>query len=326
MVSQLEPGMPLASERAKYLEPAAALNFPASADVPETQLHLDLRTLLYQLLSNYLGEEFTVGSDQFVYVDASNPERCIAPDVYVKHAPRGEPIKTWKVWERGAPDVAIEVLSDTDSKPGSWDDKFAFYQACGVKELIAIDLLTDVAQLRVWNRVNEVLAERALDGLWAESLVLGLHWVVAPDDHLRRCLRIATQVDPLVLVPTPSESARAEAQRAQAEAQNLLVLRLSALTPLKLGSKSSKRCSRSAAIVESFARLGLGPALARRLTLPPVSAVRNKATTPVIRSLSCFVASEVGKDFGSAGLGREPHETIKVRRRVVRVGGDRRLR
>jgi Uma2 family endonuclease len=219
MVSQLKPGAPLASERAKYVEPATTLYFPASADVPETQLHLDLRTLLYQLLSSYLGEDFTVGSAQFVYVDASNPKRCIAPDVYVKRAPRGEPIKTWKVWERGAPDLAIEVVSDTDSKPGKWADKFAFYQACGVQELVSIDLLTEVPKLRVWDRVNEVLTERVLEGAWAESLVLGVHWVVAADDHHRRCLRIATQVDPLVLVPTPAEHARAEAQRAQVEAQ-----------------------------------------------------------------------------------------------------------
>lgn len=220
MVSPLEPGIPFPMGRPKYVESGSGLYFPASADVPETQLHLDLRTLLYLLLSNYLGEGFTVGSDQFVYIDASNPKRCIAPDVYVKRAPRGEPIETWKVWERGAPDLAIEVISDTDSKPGSWEDKLAFYQACGVQELVSIDLLTDVAKLRVWNRVDEVLTERVLEApSWAQSLVLGVYWVVAPDDHFRRCLRIATEVDPLKLVPTPSENARAEAERAQAEAE-----------------------------------------------------------------------------------------------------------
>lgn len=216
MASQFESGRLPSAERAKYVETGAALYFPASADVPETQLHLDLRTLLYQLLSDYLGETYTVGSDQFVYLDASNPKRCIAPDVYLKHTPRGEPVKTWKVWERGAPDLAIEVISDTDSKPGKWEDKLAFYQACGVQELVSIDLLSDVPRLRVWNRVNEVLTERVLEGSWAESLMLDVYWVIAADDHHHRCLRIATEVAPLVLVPTPAERARAEAQRADA--------------------------------------------------------------------------------------------------------------
>jgi Uma2 family endonuclease len=219
MVSQLEPGRSLPAERAKYVETASSLYFPASADVLETQLHLDLRTSLYLLLSAHLGESFTVGSHQFVYIDASNPKRCIAPDVYVKRTPRGEPIKTWKVWERGAPDVAIEVISDTDSKPCKWEDKLAFYQACGVQELVSIDLLTDIPRLRVWNRVNEVLTERVLEGLWAESLVLGVYWVITSDSQFQRCLRIATQVAPLVLVPTPAEQARAEAERARAEAE-----------------------------------------------------------------------------------------------------------
>ena len=201
------------------MEPIKSLHFPASAQVPETQLHLDLRTLLYQLLSSYLGHGYTVGSDQFVYLDASDPGRCVAPDVYVKHAPRGEPIKSWKVWERGAPDVAVEVISDTDSKPGPWGEKFAVYQALGVQELVAVDLLTPEPRLRVWNRVGEVLTERLVQGTCAESLILGLHWVIAPVDSLPRALRIATQVEPLVLVPTELERAQAEAERAQAEAE-----------------------------------------------------------------------------------------------------------
>jgi Uma2 family endonuclease len=208
-----------ARERAKYVAPTRTLHFPASADVPETQLHLDLRTLLYQLLSSHLGEAYTIGSDQFVYLDASNPKRCIAPDVYVKCTPRGEPIQTWKVWERGAPDVAIEVVSDSDSKPGRWEDKLSTYQALGVKELVLVDLRTDAPKLRVWNRVGEALNERLLEGPSAESLVLGIHWVFAPAGSLRRSLRIATDIDPLTLVPTEAERARTEAERAKTEAE-----------------------------------------------------------------------------------------------------------
>ncbi len=210
--------------RARYLESSKPLVFPESADVLETQLHLDLRALLYQLLSDYLGETHTVGSDQFVYWDASNPRRCIAPDVYVKCVPRSEPVRTWKVWERGAPDVAVEVTSDSDSKPGDWLDKFACYQALGVRELVRLDLLTpNTSRLRVWNRVDEVLQERAVEDDVAPSLVLPLLWTVGPAHQMPEALRIAyatEPTEPLMLVPTIYEARKAESEaRRAAEAR-----------------------------------------------------------------------------------------------------------
>lgn len=224
--------------RARYLEPSKPLVFPESADVPETQLHLDLRTLLYQLLSDYLGETHTVGSDQFVYWDASNPRRCIAPDVYVKCVPRSEPVRTWKVWERGAPDVAVEVTSDSDSKPGDWLEKFAFYQALGVRELVRLDLLTPhTPRLRVWNRVDEVLQERAVDNDVAPSLVLPLVWTVGPAHQMPEALRIAYATEPtgpLTLIPTIYEArkAEAEARKAEAEARKAAEARVAELEAL----------------------------------------------------------------------------------------------
>ncbi len=89
--------------RPRYDEQLTPIVFPESATVPESQLHLDLRTLLYHLLQDALGEAFTMGSDQFVYFDASDPSACLAPDVYVGLSPTAERIRTWKVWERGAP-------------------------------------------------------------------------------------------------------------------------------------------------------------------------------------------------------------------------------
>lgn len=223
------------AERARYLEPAVPLVFPESADVPETQLHVDLRTLLYQLLLDYLGDEFTVGSDQFAYWDASAPRRCIAPDVYVKRAPRGEPIRSWKVWERGAPDVAVEITSDSDSKPGEWRDKFARYQALGVRELVRLDLLTPNARrLRVWNRIDEALREREVTADSVHSLELPLIWTVAPAARLPLTLRIASPSEASTLVPTIHEArkAEAEARKAEAEGRRLAEARVAELEAL----------------------------------------------------------------------------------------------
>jgi len=95
------------AQRPRYLEPFVPVIFPEEAELPETQLHLDLRTLLYHLLSDYLGLEATVGSEQFVYFDASDPKQVVAPDVLVRLDPRGDKIRSWKTWERGAPEVAV---------------------------------------------------------------------------------------------------------------------------------------------------------------------------------------------------------------------------
>lgn len=62
--------------------------FPVEEQVPETELHLELRVLLYHLLKDYLGASATVGSDQFIYYDASNPAQVLAPDVYVCTRPQ----------------------------------------------------------------------------------------------------------------------------------------------------------------------------------------------------------------------------------------------
>lgn len=81
-----------------------------------------LRTLLYQLLKDYLGSGATVGSDPCVYY-ASDPRKAVAPDVYVQlRAPIGK-LESWKVWERGAPDVAVEILSDSDASELAWAKK-----------------------------------------------------------------------------------------------------------------------------------------------------------------------------------------------------------
>ena len=101
--------------------------------MPESQLHLELRTLLYQLLSDHLGLDTTVGSVQFVYFDAADPRQSVAPDVYVRLQPRAEPIRSWKTWERGAPDVAVEIVSDSDAAESVWSLKLRAYTSLGAR-------------------------------------------------------------------------------------------------------------------------------------------------------------------------------------------------
>jgi Uma2 family endonuclease len=194
--------------------------FPEEAEVPESQLHLDLRTLLYHLLSDYLGQEAIVGSDQFVYFDAADPKQSLAPDVYVRLEPRGEPVRSWKTWERGAPDVAVEIVSESDVSELSWAEKLNRYRRLGVTELVRFDPeAAHPHQLRIWDRVNEALVERELSGGPARSMVLGLHWVVAEGEGYRHVLRIGEGEKGGVLVPSRTEARQKEAEARQKEAE-----------------------------------------------------------------------------------------------------------
>ncbi|MFZ5892804.1 MAG: Uma2 family endonuclease [Myxococcota bacterium] len=214
------------SERPRYLEPRSPVIFPESAEMPESQLHLELRTILYQLLTDHLGAEVTVGSDQFVYFDAANPRVCVAPDVYVRLNPRGAPVRSWKTWERGSPEIAVEIISDDDSGDADWATKLGRYQRLGVAELVRFDPeCTAGAKLRIWDRVDGSLLEREVRAERAPSLILNLDWVVAPADGFEIALRVlvpaGSQPEQLVLTRAEARRAEAEARRAEAEARRV---------------------------------------------------------------------------------------------------------
>ena len=107
--------------------------------MPETKRHLRLRTLLFQLLDFAFADQASIGSDQFVYFDASNPSRCLAPDLFVRLGQPDTQFGSWKVWERGRPELAVEILSDSDTPEPAWDTKLERYHALGVEELVRFD-------------------------------------------------------------------------------------------------------------------------------------------------------------------------------------------
>lgn len=183
--------------------------------MPETQLHFELRILLYQLLCDHLGLQATIGSDQFVYYDAADPARCVAPDIYVQLRPSAEKIRSWKTWERGAPDVAVEIVSASEATQVVWAEKLRRYQSIGVRELVRFEpeALSNVPALRVWDRVQGALLERDVAAAACTSSVLDLRWMVAPADDHAMALRITTTRDGDVLVPTRIEARQAAENR-----------------------------------------------------------------------------------------------------------------
>jgi Uma2 family endonuclease len=198
---------PFARGRRLYVTAPKAISFPSEEPpeehVPETQRHLEVRTTLYLVLRDALPDA-AVGSDQFVYIDAGDPRRSLAPDVFVKLGARGTSFDNWKVWERGAPDVAVEIVSAFDRRDAEWDAKLERYQSSGIREVVRFDH-EDEQPLTIWDRVDDELLERAPESsdLYA-CAALGLWWVIVPSD-VGPMLRLARDRTGAQLLPTPSE-------------------------------------------------------------------------------------------------------------------------
>ena len=205
-------------ENFEYVRPLRPLHFPVEAKVPESQRHLELRTMLYQLLSFWLQGRATVGSDQFLYFDASDPKLCLAPDVFLQLGPPGPEITSWKTWERGTPELAIEIASRSDAPDEPWQTKLARYHRLGVRELVRFDQKA-AEPLRVWDYVEGDLAERKLSpAAPAACRVLGAWWVLVPHERWGRMLRLAHDPEGTQLVQTETEAAR-QSEAAETEAR-----------------------------------------------------------------------------------------------------------
>ena len=89
---------PVTIGRFRYLRAPRPLHFPESAEVPETRLHEDLCALLRALLRHAFASQHSVGGDQFVYWDPTDPRACLAPDAFVRLGTPDTRFRTWKVW------------------------------------------------------------------------------------------------------------------------------------------------------------------------------------------------------------------------------------
>jgi hypothetical protein len=200
--------------------------FPEHDDVGETKHHLETRNTLYQSVRIEFSDRATIGSEQFLYWDPTDPTRCCAPDLMLRFGQADEAFRVWKVWERGAPQLAVEILSESDATDRPWERKFERYRQSGVSELVSFDADDDEQPMRIWDRVEGDLVERELDGPDAlECATLGLHWTIVHDATYGRMLRLARDPAGKVLLPSPeelfrdAERGRADAERGRADAE-----------------------------------------------------------------------------------------------------------
>jgi len=205
----------------RYLREPVPVRFPESESVPETGVHLRLRTALWSMLRLELGDRAIVGSDQFLYWDPTDPKQYLAPDVLVWLGAPDRPFASWKVWERGAPHLAIEVVSESDTRDRPWERKLDAYRHSGVVELARFDPESTESPLRLWDRVEGDLVERAVSKSELEiSGVVGLFWLVEPAPELGLMLRLTRDSAGLQRLLTDEEALHtAEARVRELEAE-----------------------------------------------------------------------------------------------------------
>ena len=178
---------------------------PWEEHVGQTRRHSKACTTL-ELVIEEACKEVTVGGDQFVYFDPNDPGRCLGPDIFVKLGLRVKDFDSWFTWERGAPDLAVEVVSEFDRMKLTWAQKFERYEACGVQELVLFDPRRDMTT-RVWDRIDGKLVERAPDSKDTfECRTLGLYWTIEMDRDYGYQLRLCRDHAGKVLLPTPQET------------------------------------------------------------------------------------------------------------------------
>jgi Uma2 family endonuclease len=162
----------------RYVRPPEPLVFPEEEEVPEGSAHLIVRTFLYALLKFALGPEHSVGSDQFVYWNATDNKRELSPDVFVCLGVAQTAFGSWKTWEQGGvPELAVEIVSPNEGDGVTWEEKFARYNELGIRELVRFDNAEPEGhRLRAWDRVEGDLVEREIDEDLTPCLTLGLSW------------------------------------------------------------------------------------------------------------------------------------------------------
>jgi hypothetical protein len=196
------------------------VHFPVSKKVGESTRHLRLRTLVYLFLKQAFEDVAMIGSEQFVYWDPTNPRACLAPDAFVRFGSKNADFDSWKVWERGAPQVAIEIISDADASEAIWQEKLERYRHLGVSELVWFDAQTPEHPLRIWDFAGDDLLERRLFEPWAQSRHLGGYWLPVQAANGDLCLRLSRDEHGLQLFPTAEEHHEQE-RRIEAEGRRV---------------------------------------------------------------------------------------------------------
>jgi Uma2 family endonuclease len=201
----------------RYLRPPSPIDFPVEEKVPETSVHMRLRTALFLILERELRGRAFVGSDQFVYWDPTDPKACLAPDLLVRLGGPLELLRSFKVWLHGAPHLAIEVVSPIDARDKNLRAKLERYRRAAIGEVVIFDPDDAVEPVRLWDFFDGDLVERdRSDPAAFRCDALGAYWKITVDATLGPMLRVARDPEGTDLWLTPEEAEHAAQEAAHA--------------------------------------------------------------------------------------------------------------
>ena len=124
------------------LDPDVA--YPATASVPDSDLHSRVRYLTYGALREHFagrGDCF-VGQDLNIYYRHGDPRIVVAPDVFVCFGVDAEALRnvaSYRVWEAGAPPAFVLEIASENTYPADLEEKPAKYLELGVDEYWRLD-------------------------------------------------------------------------------------------------------------------------------------------------------------------------------------------
>jgi Uma2 family endonuclease len=208
----------------RYLREVRPLDFPSSDpewEMSESTTHQQGMELLRSIVRTLVDDKTAlVGSDQFVYFDASNPRRKCAPDVFVKMGMPWRHFESWKTWQDGVPELCVEILSPREFEKLTLEQKLRRFHIMGVPEVVAFDREAPVGtRLRAWDLVSGDLLERRVDEERTPCLTLGKTWCIgpAPMHSLESALRLSHDSGGVDLLPSALERERHERERERHE-------------------------------------------------------------------------------------------------------------
>ncbi|CAN5280074.1 hypothetical protein BH09MYX1_BH09MYX1_45360 [soil metagenome] len=213
----------------EHVRPPRPLQFSSSDpewEMGQTSRHLNLCVYLRDMLLQIAAPSSTVGSDQFVYFDASDDRRKCAPDAFVKLGVAHGPVDSWKTWEKGTPELCVEIVSASDAEKLTQAEKLSRFHSMGVREVIFFDALAPSGQrIRAWDWLEGDLVERVVRGDRTPCITLCRWFHVGPIDDEPVALFLAGDeagTDPALTykqITRAAEVARAAAEAARVDAE-----------------------------------------------------------------------------------------------------------
>src|SRR5262245_22721587 len=217
MVLTLSAPAPKHPPGRRYVRPPAPLHFPVEEKVPETFEHFRSRVLLFDSTDRELESRAVVATDVFVYWDPTDPKKNLAPDLVVRIGPPGKLVTSWKTWERGAPQLGVEITSASDAPERELEIKLERYRRAGIAEVVRFDANDDNRPLRIWDLIDGDLVERIVETSEARlSDTLGLYFCFRLDEKLGLTLRLSRDPSGADILPTREEAERAAKEAALA--------------------------------------------------------------------------------------------------------------